>query len=191
MTDSTGYGTRRYECWFDIRVLEENFRRLFRKHHFIATYYWKLIMAQEPTKGTAHDSPVFRRNLDKMEETEGTISADKAYFARVNCVKAVSKGLEPYIMLEGEPNLKGPKPYKDMLRKYFLRGREFDAVYHTRSIAETIVERIKQRTGETLFSIREDLQDVELRLKGIVNNLLVANLMKASTIIGEMPLVPA
>lgn len=147
-------------------------------------------MAQEPTKGTAHDSPVFRRNLDKMMETEGTISADKAYFARVNCAKAQGKGLEPYIMPEGEPNLRGPKPYRDMLKRYFLRGREFDEIYHTRSIAETIIERVKQRTGEILFSIREDLQDVELRLKGIVNNLLVATLMKASAITGELPLVP-
>jgi transposase len=62
-------------------------------------------------------------------------------------------------------------------------------VYHTRSIAETIIGRVKQRTGEILFSIREDLQDLELRLKGIVNNLLAANLMRASTIIGELPLI--
>jgi hypothetical protein len=170
--------------------LEENLRRLYRKHHFIATYYWKLIVAQEATRGTAHDSPVLRVNLDKMEETEGTLSADKAYFARINCVKAESKGLRPYIMPEGEPNMRGPRVFKDMVRMHHSREEEFDEVYHTRSIAETIIERVKQRTGEVLFSIREDLQDLELRLKGIVNNLLAVNLMKASEIVGELPLLP-
>lgn len=170
--------------------MEENLRRLFRKHHFVATYYWKLIVAQESTKGTAHDSPVLRKNLDKMEKTEGTLSADKAYFARINCVKAESKGLRPYIMPEEGSKTRGPRAFKEMVRMHRSRPEEFDVVYHTRSVAETIIERIKQRTGEMLFSIREDLQDIELRLKGIVNNLLVANLMKASEIIGEMPLIP-
>jgi transposase len=141
-------------------------------------------------KGTAHDSPVLRVNLDKIETTRGPLSADKAYFARVNCVKAESKGLRPYIMPEGEPNVRGPKVFKGMVRMRYLREEEFDEVYHTGSIAETIIERIKQRTGEILLSIREDLQGLELRLKGIVNNLLAANLMRASTIIGELPLIP-
>lgn len=147
-------------------------------------------MAQESTKGTAHDSPVLRRNLDKIDKTDGTLSADKAYFARVNCVKAEARGLRPYIMPDEGSKTRGPRVFKEMVRMHRLRLEEFDAVYHTRSVAETIIERIKQRTGGMLFSIREDLQHIELRLKGIVNNLLVANLMKASSIIGELPLLP-
>jgi|GEM_PF-1390772 len=190
VTDGTGFGTNRYEKF--MRKGEEEMRRKFQMYYFIGTHYWKLILSQRVSRTlTGADSVMFRENLKDVSFGE-TIAGDKAYISKLNCELADQKGLKPYFAPKDNMSVKseGPKPYERMLQEYYGSREAWDPLYHTRSIAETLVGRLKQRTGKILSSISETIQKIEVKLKGIVNNLLVLNLVRASHLLGEPPLVP-
>jgi len=190
VTDATGFGTRRYER-FKRKGGEEK-RRKCQMHHFIATHYWKLILSQEVTRGPANrDSPMFRKNLKEVKGGE-TIAGDKAYLSKMSCKLVDKKGMKPYFVPRDSitpENMNGPTVYQEMIREYHESKETWNPIYHTRSIAETLVGRTKQRTRRILFSIKESVQRVEIKLKGIVNNLLALNLVRASDMVGELPLI--
>ena len=49
--DSTGYGTNKYEPWFNIRTGENSKRKRYKKSHMIVGYWFKGILSHEITPG--------------------------------------------------------------------------------------------------------------------------------------------
>ena len=191
--DSTGYGTNKYESWFDIRTGEDSKRKRYKKSHMIVGYWFKGILSHEITPGHWHDSPIYPLLIEKLPagDYEG-ISGDNSYCSRYNCTLTQGMGMKPFFKPreDATANAKSSSAWHKMIRLWKDNKKLFDNEYHRRSVIEAVIGAEKQRLGHTLFSKRDDLQDKELRLKNICYNLLVLNKMKASFLLGEPLLNP-
>lgn len=193
MVDSTGYSTKKYEPWIDVRMGKSGKRKEFKKSHIIAGYWFKGILSHEITPGHKHDSPVFQTLMEKLPEGNyENISGDTAYCSRNNCNTAADKSIKPFFKPRKDVTSKArrSKAWNEMIMLWKNDRKLFDEEYHRRGIVESIIGAKKQRLGHTLFSKKDELQKKEVRLKVICYNLLVLNKVRASLIINEPPLLP-
>ena len=81
--DSSGFSIMQYEDWEDAKrgIIS---RRRFVKLHVLADARGKKIVSCEVTKGTAHDSPWFRRIFARVPGGAGCVMLDAAYDAYEN-----------------------------------------------------------------------------------------------------------
>lgn len=193
MVDSTGYGTNKYESWFDIRTGEDSKRKEFKKSHMIVGYWFKGILSHEVTPGHWHDSPVFSILMERLPTGDyDGMSGDTAYCSRYNCNLTSDKWMKPFFkpMKDATAKAKGSPSWHKMIRLWKDDKELFDSEYHRRSVIESVIGAEKQRLGYVLCSKRDDLQDKEMRLKAICYNLLVLNKVEASFILDEPLLLP-
>ena len=92
--NSSGFSIMQYEDWEDAKrgIIS---RRRFVKLHVLADARGKKIVSCEVTKGTAHDSPWFRRIFARVPGGAGCVMLDAAYDAYENYRVIRNSGIAP------------------------------------------------------------------------------------------------
>ena len=161
----------RYEDWEDAKrgIIS---RHKFVKMHVIVGAGGKRIVSCEVTKGTAHDSPWFRRIFARVPGGAECVMLDAAYDACENYRMIRNSGRRPVIDPRKDHTLKGYNPRAVMLRWRRENPEELERTYHRRSLVESIFSSTKERFGAVAKAKSFPMQGLELVLKAICYNLI-------------------
>ena len=169
--DSSEFSIMQYEDLEDAKrgIIS---RRRFVKLHVLTDARGKKIVSCEVTKGTAHDSPWFRRIFARVLGGAGCVMLDAAYDAYENYRVIRDSGRRPVIDPHKDHTLKGYNPRAEMLRWRQENPEKFERTYHRRSLVESVLPSLKARFGAVVVAKTLPLRRLQLILRSICYNLL-------------------
>jgi len=171
VVDSTGFRTNTSSLWYDIRIKRRGKRRDCIKLHISVDVDTGVIHWFTMTPWNRHDSTEFENLLKHLPEL-GNVFGDKALSSRGNCQLVADKKGVPYLHFKGNvtSNAKGKPAWIISFRAYQKDKEAWLAVYHLRSIVESVFSSIKKRWNSFLRSRRKWMQKKELSLKVLSYN---------------------
>lgn len=127
----------------------------------------------ENTHDTTQFAPLFEETKDAFPV--GYVVGDGAYSGRKNVAAVKDAGAEPFFRPRKDTITKqyATPGWADMIAFFTMHRREFDAIYHRRSVIEGVNSSIKRRFGETLRSRTATSRKNELLCKLVAYNLTV------------------
>jgi len=169
--DSTGFRTNTSSLWYDIRIKRRGKRRDCIKLHISVDVDTGVIHWFTMTPWNRHDSTEFENLLKHLPEL-GNVFGDKALSSRGNCQLVADKKGVPYLHFKDNvtSNAKGKPAWIISFRAYQKDKEAWLAVYHLRSIIESVFSSIKKRWNSFLRSRRKWMQKKELSLKVLSYN---------------------
>jgi transposase len=169
--DSTGFRTNTSSLWYDIRIKRRGKRRDCIKLHISVDVDTGVIHWFTMTPWNRHDSTEFENLLKHLPEL-GNVFGDKALSSRGNCQLVADKKGVPYLHFKDNvtSNAKGKPAWIISFRAYQKDKEAWLAVYHLRSIVESVFSSIKKRWNSFLRSRRKWMQKKELSLKVLSYN---------------------
>jgi len=170
--DSTGFRTNTSSLWYDIRIKRRGKRRDCIKLHISVDVDTGVIHWFTMTPWNRHDSTEFKDLLKHLPEL-GNVFGDKAFSSRSNCQLVDDKNGVPYLHFKDNATskAKGKPAWIISFRNYQKDKEEWLAVYHLRSIVESVFSSIKKRWSNFLRSRRKWMQKKELSLKVLSYNI--------------------
>ena len=160
--DSTGFGTSRYETYFDVRYGKgkgkTNKQRKFRKCHAVCGVKTNIITSIEVSDGYVHDQNMFEplakdtaRNFEIRD-----FCADKGYLAGKNFALIRELGGQAFIPFKSNSSGKGANDHKSYFKtayRFFKEHKEeYLSHYHKRSNIESAWSMIKRRFGNNKYN---------------------------------------
>lgn len=179
--DATGFGTSRYETFFQYKHKRNVRWKQFRKCHAVCGVKTNIITAIDITEGHTNDQIRFEP-LAKDTARNFTIrefSGDKGYLAGKNF--AFIKDLGGQAFLAFKSNTTANSSSKSEHRSYFKQAYRFfkehkeDYLnrYHKRSNIESAFSMIKRKFGNNVKCKKETSQDNEILAKVLAHNICV------------------
>jgi len=164
--DSTGFSTHNSSTWYDIRIERHGRRRDCIKLHISVDIDTGVIHWFTITPWNRHDSKEFEHLIKHLPKL-GNVLGDKAFSSRNNCQLIVDKNGTPYLCFRknARSNAKGKPAWIVSFRAHKHDTKAWLAVYHLRSIIESVFSSIKKRWGSFLHSRKRWMQKKELALK--------------------------
>jgi hypothetical protein len=164
--DSTGFSTHNSSTWYDIRIERHGRRRDCIKLHISVDIDTGVIHWFAITPWNRHDSKEFEHLIKHLPKL-GNVLGDKAFSSRNNCQLIVDKNGTPYLCFRknARSNAKGKPAWIVSFRSHKHDTKAWLAVYHLRSIIESVFSSIKKRWGSFLHSRKRWMQKKELALK--------------------------
>src|SRR3990167_4024243 len=173
--DSTGFGTSNFQRWYSFKYGKEINSRRWVKCHFMTGVKSNIITSVKITTEFDNDSPELKALVNEtaknfeMEE----VSADKAYLSKDNLELIEEKGAVPYIPFKSNNQAnKNGMVWKKMYHYFMLNNEEFLQHYHKRSNAESSVQMIKSKFGDSVRSKDWTGQINEVLCKIISHNIV-------------------
>lgn len=169
--DSTGFRTSNSSIWYDIRIKRRNKRKDCIKLHISVDVDTGVIYWFTTTPWNRHDSKEFEDLLKHLPKL-GNVFGDKALSSRRNCQLVADKNGVPYLHFKDNATskAKGIHAWIISFRAYQRDKDAWLAVYHLRSIIESVFSSIKKRWGSFLRSRKRWMQKKELALKVLAYN---------------------
>lgn len=178
LVDSTGFSLSTSSKYFDIRIGRKNSKKNNAKLNILVCADTGIIPEFTITnwngKGTG-DGTQFRKLLKLIKEIELAVG-DGAYLSRENCTAVSKKGGKAIFHItekEGKrlrTNSRGSDEWKRMVEFFKDNPEAYDALYHIRSLIESVNSSIKKRWGSFLKSRKKWMQKKELALKVLSYN---------------------
>jgi len=170
--DSTGFRTNTSSLWYDIRIKRRGKRRDCIKLHISVDVDTGVIHWFTMTPWNRHDSTEFENLLKHLPEL-CNVFGDKAFSSRGNCQLVADKNGVPYLHFKDNvtSNAKGKPAWLISFRAYQKDKEAWLAVYHLRSLVESVFSSIKKRWNSFLRSLRKWMQKKELSLKVLSYNI--------------------
>lgn len=174
--DSTGFGTSVFQRWFNFRHGREISSRRWVKCHFINGVKTNIVTGVKVTTEFDNDCPQLpemvqatAQNFDMRE-----VSADKAYLSRDNMDIVAEQGATPFIPFKSNSKARNNGAvWKRMYYYFMLNNEDFLEHYHKRSNAESTVQMIKSKFGDSVKSKDWQAQVNEVLCKIICHNICV------------------
>jgi transposase len=169
--DSTGFSTHNSSTWYDIRIKRHSSRKDCIKLHISVDIDTGIIHWFTTTPWNRHDSKEFEQLIKNLPEL-GNVLGDKALSSRKNCQFVFNKNGTPYLCFRKNTRSisKGYPAWIISFRAYKNDTDAWLAVYHLRSIIESVFSSIKRRWGSFLNSRKRWMQKRELALKVLSYN---------------------
>lgn len=169
--DSTGFRTNTSSLWYDIRIKRRGKRRDCIKLHISVDVDTGVIHWFTMTPWNRQDSTEFKDLLKHLPNL-GNVFGDKALSSRNNCQLVANKNGVPYLHFKDNATskAKGKPAWIISFRDYRKDKEAWLAVYHLRSIVESVFSSIKKRWSNFLRSRRKWMQKKELSLKVLSYN---------------------
>ena len=169
--DSTGFRTHNSSTWYDIRIKRHGSRKDCLKLHISVDVDTGVIHWFITTPWNHHDSKEFEQLIKNLPEL-GDVMGDKAFSSRKNCQLVYDKKGTPYLYFRKNVRSisKGYPAWIISFRAYKNDTDAWLAVYHLRSIIESVFSSIKRRWGGFLHSRKRWMQKRELALKVLSYN---------------------
>lgn len=171
--DSSGFGTSRFERWFDEKYGVTKSKAGWIKAHLICgtkTHVVTGIVVGDKYLGDAPQLPeLVRRTAENFKIDE--VSGDKAYLSADNLTTIDYHGGTPYIPFKSNSVI-GNSPLWDRMFHYFnLRRDEFLQHYHRRSNVESVFSMVKRKFGDAVRSKTDTAMLNEALAKIVSHNL--------------------
>jgi hypothetical protein len=181
--DSTGFGSSRFEKWFDVKHGGMVSKREWVKCHAMVGVVTNVIASVEITPPSGQDTNLFPPLLADTASrfTIRELSADKAYCSAKNYELADSIGVTAFIPFKSNAtgkrvnfgSEKAREVWQKMFHYYSLRKDEFFAHYHKRSNSESAFSMIKAKFGDSMRSKNKTAQTNEALCKVLAHNICV------------------
>jgi len=164
--DSSGFSTHNSSTWYDIRIERHGKRKDCIKLHISVDIDTGVIHWFTTTPWNRHDSKEFEHLIKHLPEL-GNVLGDKAFSSRNNCQLVADKNGTPYLCFRknARSKSKGKPAWIISFRAHKHDTDAWLAVYHLRSIIESVFSSIKKRWGSFLLSRKRWMQKRELALK--------------------------
>jgi transposase len=152
--DSSGFGTNKFEKWFDEKDGVTRSKAEWVKCHLVCGVKTNVVTAVIIGDKNLADCPQLPLLTNKTAEnfTINEMSGDKAYLSADNLTLIDLHGAMPYIPFKSNSAL-GNTPLWDKMFHYFnLHREEFLQHYHKRSNVESTFSAIKRKFGDAVRS---------------------------------------
>jgi transposase len=171
--DSSGFGTSKFERWFDEKYGVTRGKAEWIKVHLNCGVKTNVVTAAVIGEKNLGDCPQLPELTNKTAEnfTIREMSGDKAYLSADNLALIDLHGATPYIPFKSNSVL-GNTPLWDKMFHYFnLRRDEFLAHYHKRSNIESVFSMVKRKFGDSVRSRTDTSMMNEALAKIVCHNL--------------------
>ena len=171
--DSSGFGTNKFERWFDEKYGVTRSKAEWVKAHLCCGTRTNVVTAVIIGDKNLGDCPQLPELTNKTTENfiVREMSADKAYLSADNLALLDNRGIAAYIPFKSNSTL-GNTPVWDRMFHYFnLHRDEFLAHYHKRSNVESGFSAIKRKFGDAVRSRTDTSMMNEALAKIVCHNL--------------------
>ncbi len=175
--DSSGFGTCRFERWYDEKYGVTRQKSVWMKCHIASGVKTNVVTAVRILDKSAADSPQF---IPLVTDTArnfsiGEMSADKAYLSLDNFECVAGFGGTAFIPFkENSTGAKGGL-FEKMYHYFQYRQEEFLQHYHKRSNVESTFSMVKRKFGDAVRSKSDTAMVNEVLCKFLCHNLCVLN----------------
>jgi hypothetical protein len=173
--DSSGFGSSRYEDYFDYKHGSGMPRRrcIWTKAHIASGTKTNIVTAVRILGKDAADCPEFVPLVKETRKhfTIGEMSADKAYASLENFEEIAACGGQAYIAFKCNATGAVGGQFEKAFAQFLLNREEYMKHYHLRSNVESTFSSIKRVFGHSLFSRTDTAMTNEVLCKILCHNL--------------------
>jgi transposase len=171
--DSSGFGTSKFERWYDEKYGVTRSRAEWVKAHLICGVKTNIVTGVVIGEKNTGDCPQLPELLKKTAENfvVRELTGDKAYLSADNLALIEQAGAVPYIPFKTNSVI-GNTPVWDKMFHFFQYKRdEFLAHYHQRSNVESVFSMVKRKFGDAVRSRTDTAMMNEALAKIVCHNL--------------------
>ena len=175
--DSSGFGTSKFERWYDEKYGVTRQRSLWIKLHMSCGVKTNVVTAVRILDKDSADSPQFtplvtetRRNFSISE-----VSADKAYTSNDHFEEIAGMGGTAYLPFKSNTTGAVGGLFAKMFHYFQYKQEEYMGHYHKRSNAESVFSMVKRKFGDSVRSRADAAMVNEVLCKVLCHNLCVLN----------------
>ena len=172
--DSTGFGTSNFQRWYSFKHGKEICPRRWVKCHFVNGTKSNIITSVKITTENDNDCPQLPELANKTAENFDMeeLSGDKAYLSKDNFELVNSLGGTFYVPFKSNSKGSGNGMiWKKMYHYFMLNNDDYLKHYHNRSNAESTVNMLKSKFGDSVRSKLWTAQVNEVLCKIIAHNI--------------------
>lgn len=172
--DSSGFGSSRYEKWYDQKYGVTKTRCVWVKAHIASGVKTNVVTAVRIFEGEiSADSPQF---VPLIKETKrhfeiGEVSADKAYASVDNFEEIANCGAKAFILFKSNTTGAVGGAFEKAFHYFQFNQEEFLQHYHKRSNVESTFSAIKRKFGDSVRSKNPTAMVNEALCKILCHNL--------------------
>jgi hypothetical protein len=171
--DSSGFGSSRFETWFDHKYAITRRKCLWVKTHIACGVKTNIVTAVRILDKDAGDCPQF---VPLVKETRrhfeiGEMSADKAYASLENFEELAGCGAQAFIAFKTNATGGVGGSFERAFHYFQFNRDEFLQRYHKRSNIESTFSAIKRKFGDSVMSRADDAMTNEVLCKILCHNL--------------------
>ena len=171
--DSSGFGTSRFEKWYDQKYGVTRQKCMWIKTHIACGTRTNVVTAVRILDKDAGDSPQF---IPLVKETQrgfeiDEVCADKAYASLENFEAVASIGGQAFISFKANATGKAGGAFEKAFHYFKLNEEEYMKRYHMRSNVETTFSAIKRKFGDSVMSKTDAAMVNEVLCKILCHNL--------------------
>jgi hypothetical protein len=186
--DSSGFGSSRYEKWFDKKYGVTKTRCQWVKTHIASGTKTNIVTAVRILDKDAGDSPQF---VPLVKETEkrfeiGEVSADKAYASVENFETIAACGGQAFIDFKSNATGAVGGAFEKAFHYFQYKQDEYMTHYHKRSNVESTFSAIKRKFGDSVMSKNPVAMVNEVLCKILCFNLTC--LIQEQEVLGIVPM---
>jgi transposase len=173
--DSSGFGTSKFERWYDEKYGVTRNRSCWIKVHICSGVKTNIITAVRILDKDAADCPQFAPLVKETakEFTIGEVSADKAYGSAENFETVAECGGQAFIAFKSNHTGRVGGIFEKMFHFFQYKRDEYQNHYHKRSNVESTFSMAKRKHGDSVRSMTEVAQVNEVLCKLLCHNLCV------------------
>jgi transposase len=171
--DSSGFGSSRYERWFDQKYGVSKSKSVWVKTHIAVGVKTNVVVAVRILDKDAADSPQFvplvtdtRKHFEISE-----VSADKAYASLENFEAVAGCGGQAYIAFKSNTTGGVGGLFEKAFHYFTFNRDEFLTHYHQRSNVESTFSAVKRKFGDSVMSTSDTGMVNEVLCKLLCHNL--------------------
>jgi transposase len=171
--DSSGFGSTKYEKWYDHKYGMTRSRCVWVKTHIASGVRTNIVTAVRILDKDAGDSPQF---IPLVKETKrhfeiSEVSADKAYASYDNFEEVAQCGGQAFIAFKSNHTGAGGGHFEKAFHYFQFNQEEYMTHYHKRSNVESTFSAIKRKFGADVTSVTPVAMVNEVLAKIICHNL--------------------
>lgn len=171
--DSSGFGTSKFERWFDQKYGVTRHKAVWIKAHIATGVKTNVVTAVRILDKDSADSPQF---VPLVKQTRGhfeigEVSADKAYASLENFEQVAKMGGDAFIAFKGNTTGKVGGAFERAFHYFQFNQEEYMAHYHKRSNVESTFSAVKRKFGDSVRSKNDVAMVNEVYCKFIAHNL--------------------
>ncbi|HEY1381913.1 MAG TPA: transposase [Gemmataceae bacterium] len=173
--DSSGFGTCKFEKWFDHKYGITRNRCQWIKVHLCSGVKTNIVTAVRVLDKDSGDSPQFAPLVKETAKsfTIGEVSADKAYTSVENFETVAECGGTAFLSFKVNATGAAGGLFEKMFHFFQFKKDEYLAHYHKRSNVESTFSMMKRKHGDSIRSLTETAQTNEVLCKVLCHNLCV------------------
>ena len=171
--DSSGFGSSRYEKWYDQKYGVTRTRCQWIKTHIACGVKTNVVTAVRILDKDAGDCPQF---VPLVKETEkrfeiGEVSADKAYASVENFETIAACGGQAFIAFKSNTTGAVGGAFEKAFHYFQFNQEEYMTHYHKRSNVESTFSAVKRKFGDSVRSKNDTAMVNEVLCKFLCHNL--------------------